>query len=145
MGCTIMAKLTVHRIPEGAGDVLVDNRHTFEPPRYPDTITLTLRDRKVEAVAAEGYIFDHWAGEVEGTDAVEIVKLDGDRIVLAVFRPVGEPVIELPPITTIPLDTETVPLDSGTIEEQVKVEAIELTFHCPHCGGVVRIRGEVNG
>jgi hypothetical protein len=43
----------------------------------------------LSAVAREGYVFDHWEGDAEGSLPLVSLTLDGDKTVKAVFRPVS--------------------------------------------------------
>ena len=66
--------LTVSVSPAGGGTVTPDSG-TYEEGT---TVTLT-------ATAAAGYIFDHWEGDITGTDATITVTMDGNKNITAVF------------------------------------------------------------
>ncbi|OGO19491.1 MAG: hypothetical protein A2Z15_06665 [Chloroflexi bacterium RBG_16_50_11] len=41
----------------------------------------------ITATAAEGYVFDHWEGDVTGTDATVTITMDGNKNLTAIFVP----------------------------------------------------------
>jgi uncharacterized repeat protein (TIGR02543 family) len=66
--------LTVSVSPAGGGTV------TPASGIYDDGATVTLT-----ATAAAGYVFDHWEGDITGTDATITVTMDGNKNITAVF------------------------------------------------------------
>lgn len=50
---------------------------------YSETESVT-----VKAIAAGSSVFDHWAGAVSGTGATTMVPLNGDKTIMAYFKPV---------------------------------------------------------
>jgi uncharacterized repeat protein (TIGR02543 family) len=81
--------------PEGAGSVILN------PPGgyyFPGTVVT------VTANAAGGYAFDHWSGDLTGSNNPETITMDSDLIVTAHFNYVLS-------ITLAPLDGGSVTLD----------------------------------
>ncbi len=48
---------------------------------------------ELEAIPAPGYLFSHWEGSVQGTDAVAVIDLSSDVQVMAHFEKIDEPVL----------------------------------------------------
>ena len=71
--------LTVSISPEGSGSVTLNpDKSSYEEG---ETVTLT-------ASPNEGYVFDHWSGDADGTDTVKTITVDGDKDIVANFRPI---------------------------------------------------------
>jgi uncharacterized repeat protein (TIGR02543 family) len=94
--------------PEGAGSVILN------PPGgyyFPGTVVT------VTANAASGYAFDHWSGDLTGSNNPETITMDSDLTVMAHFNYVLS-------ITLAPLDGGSVTLDppGGVYEAGTLVE-----------------------
>ena len=71
--------------PENSGVVRVDGQTASS---YPISCGQGSSVR-VEAVPASGYVFSHWAGDMNGTTNPNVVKMIYDKSVTAVFTPVS--------------------------------------------------------
>ncbi len=69
--------LSVSVEPVGSGTV------TFLPP---GGVYLTGANVTLTALAAPGFAFDHWSGDVSGVDIEVVVTMDGDRALTAHFK-----------------------------------------------------------
>jgi len=78
--------LTVNVSPGGGGNVTVNGT---TPSSYPNTTTWNCGDEvTVNAVAAGGYEFDHWSGNLSGSVNPTNITMDGDKSVTAHFSAV---------------------------------------------------------
>ena len=82
--------------PAGSGIVTLT---PAQPPDGYDAHTIVT----LNAIASAGYTFDHWSGDVSGTDESTTVTMDSDKTVTAHFM--------VPPILTVDVD----PAGSGIV------------------------------
>ena len=76
--------LTIDVTPGGGGNVTVNGT---TPSGYPNTTTWTCGDEvTVNAVAAGGYEFDHWSGDLSGNTTPTNITMNGDKDVTANFE-----------------------------------------------------------
>jgi len=76
--------LTVNVTPDGGGNVTVNGT---TPSGYPNTTTWTCGENvTLNAVAAGGYEFDHWSGDLSGNTTPTNITMDGDKYVTANFE-----------------------------------------------------------
>jgi len=76
--------LTINVSPGGGGNVTVNGT---TPSGYPDTTTWTCGEEvTVNAVAAGGYEFDHWSGDLSGNATPTNITMDGDYSIVANFK-----------------------------------------------------------
>ena len=81
--------------PENAGTVAF----SAEVDTYPFGAELG-----VLATAAAGFQFDHWQGDLEGTDNLATLEIDGDKSIAAVFV-----------TAALSITTEVTPTDAGSV------------------------------
>jgi len=74
----------------GAGDVTLSEKG---PYKEDSEVTLT-------AAPADGYIFDHWSGDVEGTTPSVSIDMSSDKTVTAHFDPVYDLTVDVEPVGT---------------------------------------------
>jgi len=78
--------LTVDVAPEGGGDVRVNGEI---PTSYPAEYTFAYGTNvELEAVAAEGYEFVEWIGDLTGTENPTTIHMDSDKAITATFSSV---------------------------------------------------------
>gem|GEM_PF-2333815 len=78
--------LTVDISPESGGDVKVNG---VAPPSYPTEYTFDCcTNVNLEAVAAEGYEFVEWIGDLTGTENPTTIHMDSNKAITATFSSV---------------------------------------------------------
>jgi len=89
--------LTVDVTPGGGGNVTVNGT---TPSGYPDTTTWTCGEEvTVNAVAAGGYSFVNWSGDLNGSANSTNITMDGDKSVTANFEEILSPVLNVTPLS----------------------------------------------
>ena len=118
--------LNVNVAPYGAGSVDLDPSGGLYDPET--TVTLS-------ASAFEGYTFDHWSGDAEGSESSIEIIMDSDKNIDAVFVPNGGTGLSVSIIKPaynylyvggfeMPLNTSTtmVPIIIGALNVEVEIE-----------------------
>ena len=83
----ITCTLTVNVTPSGGGNVTVNGT---TPSNYPNSTTWNCGENvTVNAVAAGGYEFDHWSGDLSGSVNPTDITMDSNKDVIAYFSHVG--------------------------------------------------------
>lgn len=127
IGEPVMYTLTI--AIEGSGTVEVDNEVYSEPLSLEDGTTVDL-----EALAAEGWLFEGWTGDLVSDNAQAVIQMDADKTITATF--VEEPV---PHSLTLLVEPEA----GGTVEGEGDYEAgTDVTITATPASGYIFLEWE---
>jgi xyloglucan-specific exo-beta-1,4-glucanase len=82
----------------------------------------------IEAVAASGYTFTGWSGDIAGTDASQTVTVNGDMVVQANFQGIDEVALKIPKLFS-PDNHGDMSTEAWNIENAYLLEGCEIVIY----------------
>jgi gliding motility-associated-like protein/uncharacterized repeat protein (TIGR02543 family) len=82
----------------------------------------------IEAVAAAGYTFSRWSGDITGTDASQTVILNSDITVQAIFQSTSDAVLKIPKLFS-PDNHGDVSTEAWNIENAYLLDGCEIVIY----------------